>query len=96
MKHRTLRRAALLAAIALTVAMLPDAAHAQMAGGSIDGLVNWGVTSFGRPLLNAAVAVACVMLMLMRASLGMIALVAIGGFGLVNYQTIAGMIGGGI
>lgn len=59
----------------------------------MEGLVDWVVSNVGRPALNFGVVCVCLALMLMRAHMVWIGCVALGGFGLANYQEIAGFFG---
>ena len=83
-----------LALIILAVALLlPDLAHAQAGGGQAQSLLQWVVTTIGRPMLNAGILLVAFFLLCARVSLGIVGLVAAGGLVFANYQQISGFFG---
>jgi len=81
-----------LALIILAVALLlPDLA--QAGGGQAQSLLQWVVTTIGRPMLNAGILLVAFFLLCARVSLGIVGLVAAGGVVFANYQQISGFFG---
>jgi hypothetical protein len=83
---------AVVAAVAVT--LMPDAAHAQAAGGGggqLDDVIQWVVTNIGRAMINVGVIAIAILALCLRVSIGVVVFVACGGLILANYATIAGM-----
>ncbi|GEO42619.1 hypothetical protein SAE02_67670 [Skermanella aerolata] len=80
-------------AIAAVILILPELAHAQAGGGQGQSLINWVVTTIGRPLLNAGILLVAFFLLCARVSLGIVGFVAAGGLVIANYQQISGFFG---
>lgn len=79
-------------ALAITIALVPELAHAQGGGagaGQAQSLITWVVDSLGRPMLNGGVIFLAFCLMCARVSLGIVGMVAAGGLVLANYASIA-------
>ena len=52
------------------------------------GLVDWVVTTMGRPMLSAGVLLVCFLMLCAQIRLGIIGLIAAGGLALANWSTI--------
>jgi type IV secretory pathway VirB2 component (pilin) len=90
------RKAALFAAIALVVLLLPDLAHAQIGGGGsgvVNQIVQWFMTNVARGLVMLGIIAVAIGLFVARFSMGIIASVVGGGLLLANADTIAGFFG---
>ena len=80
-------------AIAAVILILPELAHAQAGGSQGQSLIDWVVTTIGRPLLNAGILLVAFFLLCARVSLGIVGFVAAGGLVIANYQQISGFFG---
>ena len=89
--NKAIARAAV--ALAVTVVLLPDLAHAQAGGGQAEILLNWAVQTIGRPMLNASIILVAFFLLCARVSLGIVGMVAAGGLVFANYQQISSFFG---
>jgi hypothetical protein len=87
------RTIAVTAAITAVILLLPQLAHAQAGTGQAQSLLQWVVTTIGRPMLNAGILLVAFFLLCARVSLGIIGLVAAGGLVFANYQQISGFFG---
>src|SRR4051794_36453908 len=79
--------------IVVLILLLPDLAHAQAGAGQAQSLLQWVVTTIGRPMLNAGILLVAFFLLCARVSLGIVRLVAPGGLVVANYQQISGFFG---
>ncbi|UEM08122.1 hypothetical protein JL101_035590 (plasmid) [Skermanella rosea] len=90
----TQRLATAAAVLATVILLMPELAHAQAGGGGqAQSLLNWVVTTIGRPMLNAGILLVAFFLLCARVSLGIVGLVAAGGLVFANYAQIAGFFG---
>jgi hypothetical protein len=83
-------------ALAITLALIPELAHAQGGGagaGQLQSLTAWVVSSIGRPMLNGGIIFLAFCLLCARVSLGIVGMVAAGGLVFANYAQIAGFFG---
>lgn len=80
-------------AVAAVILLLPELAHAQAGAGQAQTLLQWVVTTIGRPMLNAGILLVAFFLLCARVSLGVVGLVAAGGLVFANYQQISGFFG---
>lgn len=80
-------------AIAAVILILPELAQAQAGASQGQSLIDWVVTTIGRPLLNAGILLVAFFLLCARVSLGIVGFVAAGGLVIANYQQISGFFG---
>lgn len=59
----------------------------------LEGLIAYVMTTFGRPMLMAGVLFLGFLFVTGRVGLGIVALIAVGGVIISQYQAIAGMLG---
>lgn len=79
--------------VVVVILLLPQVVHAQAGAGQAQSLLQWVVTTIGRPMLNAGILLVAFFLLCARVSLGIIGLVAAGGLVFANYQQISGFFG---